>query len=68
MFDLQSDIWSAPRDDVYLRGNLSNQDVARTATDMTICLRVYHTQLTALQTLVSYASSDDNNDAILFSK
>ncbi|XP_071547713.1 uncharacterized protein [Panulirus ornatus] len=65
VFSLQPDIWESPRDDVYIRFNMSNQQVATSLTQFTICSRVYLTGLTTLQVLLSYATADFFSNAIM---
>ncbi|XP_069184716.1 uncharacterized protein [Procambarus clarkii] len=65
VFTLQPDIWEPPRDDVYIRFNLSNQQVAASVTEFTVCSRVFLTALTSMQVLLSYATSDYFSDAII---
>ncbi|XP_069184718.1 uncharacterized protein [Procambarus clarkii] len=65
VFTLQPDIWEPPRDDVYIRFNLSNQQVATNVTDFTVCSRVFPTAITTLQVLLSYATADDFSNAIM---
>ncbi|XP_071547712.1 uncharacterized protein [Panulirus ornatus] len=65
VFSLQPDIWESPRDDVYIRFNMSNQQVATSLTQFTICSRVYLTALTTLQVLLSYATADSFDNAIM---
>ncbi|CAL4064015.1 unnamed protein product, partial [Meganyctiphanes norvegica] len=54
-----------PRSDVYLKLDISQQDVAKAVSEFTFCQRVYHTALTRLQVLVSYATSDDRDNDIM---
>lgn len=65
VFSLQPDIWAAPRDDVYIRFNMSQQQVAESVTQLTLCSRVYLTALTSLQVLLSYATADIFSNAIM---
>ncbi|KAK7083947.1 hypothetical protein SK128_013703 [Halocaridina rubra] len=65
IYHLQPDIWEPPRDDVFIRFNMSNQNTAAYVTEFTICSRSYYTTLTTLQVLLSYASADTFDNAIM---
>nr|XP_053643897.1 uncharacterized protein LOC128696599 [Cherax quadricarinatus] len=62
---LQPDIWIPPKDDVYTRFNMSNQQVATSVTNFTVCSRYFTTALTTLQILLSYATAEDFSNAIM---
>ncbi|KAG7163887.1 Glutamate-gated chloride channel-like 1 [Homarus americanus] len=65
VFSLQPDIWKSPTDDVYIRFNMSNQQVAASVTEFTICSRVYQTALQPLQVFLSYATADTFDNALM---
>lgn len=68
VFSLQPGIWEAPRDDVYLRFNMSLQQVAASVTEFTVCARVFPTALTTLQVQISYATGDDTANILAMCK
>ncbi|XP_027209747.2 uncharacterized protein [Penaeus vannamei] len=65
VFSLQPDIWEAPRDDVFLRFNMSLQQVAASVSEFSVCSRVFPTALTTLQVLFSYATADSFSNALM---
>lgn len=65
VFSLQPDLWQPLRSDVYVRFNMSLQRVAASLTDMTLCQRVQLTELTTLNVLLSYATADDFDNALM---
>ncbi|XP_076032422.1 uncharacterized protein LOC143020140 isoform X2 [Oratosquilla oratoria] len=67
VLSLQSDIWEAPQEDVFVRFNFSSsdrpthKDVVRT---FTVCYRVRYAALSVTNQHISIASSDENNNAL----
>ncbi|MPC12426.1 hypothetical protein E2C01_005120 [Portunus trituberculatus] len=67
LFSLQSDIWQPPRDDVYVRFNMTSSRVeVSSLTEVTVCTRIFLTAITKLQVFLSYATADRFANAIMF--
>ncbi|XP_076041083.1 uncharacterized protein LOC143025389 [Oratosquilla oratoria] len=68
IFALQPDIWQPPRDDVFLRYNMTQTaDLPPSASEVSVCYWVKVTTLADMEVHVSIASSDiRNNDITIF--
>ncbi|XP_042216238.1 uncharacterized protein LOC121862208 [Homarus americanus] len=65
VFSLQTDVWTVPRSDVYLRYNLTEEEHPAPLTTFTICYRFNIQQFRDGVYFFSYATADDVDNAVL---